>query len=99
MTKIFSSLSIAGALLIGTAVGAYADNSTYIYLGKGQWTDAQLQAAASHCDQQYGAVMNGAVTSPQYKSCMLKQGWRYDHTTREKLYPDPNHREVEDEQH
>jgi len=22
---------------------------------------------------------------------MLKQGWRYDHTTRDKLYHDPNH--------
>jgi hypothetical protein len=89
MTKT-SSLLIAGTLLIGTAT-AYADNSTYVYLGKGQWTDAELQAAARHCDQLYGEVKNGAVTSPQYKKCMLKQGWRYDHTTREKLYHDPNH--------
>jgi hypothetical protein len=85
------SLLIAGALLLGTAATAQADNSVYIWLGKGQWTDAQLQAAASHCDQLYGEVMNGKATSPQYKSCMLKQGWRYDHTTREKYYADPNH--------
>jgi hypothetical protein len=84
-------LLITCALLVGTAVGAHADNSTYIWLGKGQWTDAELQAAARHCDGLYGEVKNGAVTSPQYKTCMLKQGWRYDHTTRDKLYHDPNH--------
>jgi hypothetical protein len=91
-----ASLLIAGAVLISTAAAADAadaDNSVYIYLGKGQWTDAELQAAAGHCDQLYGQVMNGAATSSRYKQCMLKQGWRYDHTTREKLYHyhDPNH--------
>jgi len=89
-------LIIAGALLIGTAVSAYADNSTYIHVGKGSWTDAELQAAADRCDQQYGPVMNGTVTSAKYKSCMLKQGWRYDHTTRdrtarEQFFTDPDY--------
>jgi hypothetical protein len=68
-------LSIACALLVGTAVGAHADNSTYIWLGKGQWTDAELQAAARHCDGLYGEVKNGAVTPPNIRhACSSKAG-------------------------
>src|SRR5580704_2824040 len=81
---------IAIALALSSAVGAQADTSTYVWQGKGQWNDAQLQAAAQVCDQRYGVVENGAVTSANYKRCMLGQGWKYGGTAREKTYTDPN---------
>ena len=63
--------------VLGAVIGARADTSTYYWQGKGPWNDAQLQAAAQVCDQHYGVVENGAVTSANYKRCMLKQGWKY----------------------
>jgi hypothetical protein len=81
---------LAALFALSTVAGAHADTSTYIWKGKGPWTDAQLQAAAQVCDGQYGVVMNGAITSPQYKRCMLKQGWRYQGTARVKTYIDPD---------
>jgi hypothetical protein len=74
-------LVLAGALVL-TAFAAHADTSTYVWLGKGQWTDAKLQAAAHVCDLRFGVVENGAITSASYKSCMLKQGWKYQSTAR-----------------
>ena len=86
-------LLIAAALVL-TSVAAHAGTSTYVWLGKGQWTDAKLQAAAHVCDQRFGVVENGAITSASYKSCMLKQGWRYQSTARgaarENNYTDPD---------
>ena len=73
-----------------TVAGARADTSTYVWQRKGEWNDAMLQAATQVCDQQVGVVMNGAVTSAAYKRCMLKQGWRYRSTAREKTYIDPD---------
>jgi hypothetical protein len=80
---------LAGSLALSAVAGARADTSTYYWQGKGRWSDAQLQAAAQVCDQQYGVVQNGAVTSAAYKRCMLRQGWRYQGTAREKTYIDP----------
>jgi hypothetical protein len=76
------------ASLVLTSVAARADTSTYYWLGKGQWQDAKLQAAARVCDQRYGAVQNGATTSANYKRCMLRQGWQYGSTARDTI--DPN---------
>jgi hypothetical protein len=84
---------IVAVLFASTALaGAHADTSTYYWQGKGQWSDAQLQAAAQVCDQRYGVVENGAITSAPYKRCMLKQGWRYQGTAREnsRSYIDPD---------
>jgi hypothetical protein len=82
---------ILGALLaLGTVAGAHADTSTYYWQGKGQWNDARLQAAARICDQRYGVVENGALTSANYKKCMLRQGWKYGSTARENTYIDPD---------
>lgn len=80
---------LAGLFALSTVAGAHADTSTYVWQGKGQWSDAQLQAAAQVCDQRYGVVENGAVTSGNYKRCMLKQGWRYQSTAREKTFINP----------
>jgi hypothetical protein len=70
MKRIF----IATAFALGAVVSAHADTSTYYWQGKGGRADEQLQAAARLCDQRYGVVENGAITSANYKRCMLKQG-------------------------
>ena len=74
--------------VLGAVIGARADTSTYYWQGKGPWNDAQLQAAAQVCDQHYGVVENGAITSANYKRCMLKQGWKYGSTARVQTYID-----------
>jgi hypothetical protein len=81
---------LAVALAMSGVAGAHADTSTYVWQRKDPWNDTQLQAAAQVCDQQYGVVQNGAITSAPYKRCMLKQGWRYQSTAREKTYIDPD---------
>ena len=74
--------------ILASVVCAHADTSTYVWLGKGQWTNETLQAAAQVCDQRYGAVQNGEVTSSRYKNCMLQQHWKYQSTARENIDPD-----------
>jgi hypothetical protein len=81
---------IAMAFALGAVVSAHADTSTYYWQGKGGWTDEQLQAAARLCDQRYGVVENGAITSANYKRCMLKQGWKYGSTARVRTYISPD---------
>jgi hypothetical protein len=83
-------LLLAISLTLSAVVSAHADTSTYYWQGKGQWSDAQLQAAAQVCDRRYGVVMNGATTSAKYKRCMLQQGWKYGSTARQKTYIDPD---------
>jgi len=81
-------LIVVASLFLVSA--AHADTSTYYWTGKGEWTDAQLQAAAQACDQRYGPVMNGESTSARYKACMRQQGWRYQGTKRERYWIDPD---------
>jgi hypothetical protein len=81
-------LITAAALLLGTALAAHADTS--VYTSRQGKSDAELQAAGAACDQQLGPVMNGAVTSPQYKRCMAGYGWRYQRTLRGRSNPDPH---------
>jgi len=90
MEAIMKRTILAIALALSSAVGAHADTSTYVWQGKGPWTDAQLQSAAQVCDQHYGVVENGAITSANYKRCMLKQGWKYGGTARVKTFIDPD---------
>jgi hypothetical protein len=86
MKRIF----IATAFALGAVVSAHADTSTYYWQGKGGRTDEQLQAAARLCDQRHGVVENGAITSANYKRCMLKQGWKYGNTARVRTYISPD---------
>ena len=86
MKRIF----IATAFALGAVVSAHADTSTYYWQGKGGRADEQLQAAARLCDQRYGVVENGAITSANYKRCMLKQGWKYGNTARVRTYMGPD---------
>ena len=83
-------IMIATAFASGAVVSAHADTSTYYWQGKGGRADEQLQAAARLCDQRYGVVENGAITSANYKRCMLKQGWKYGNTARVRTYISPD---------
>ena len=88
MKTLLITVAMLTSAAILTSVSAQADTSTYIWLGKGQWTDENLQAAAAVCDRKYGMVQNVEVTSSRYKSCMLQQHWRYQSTARENIDPD-----------
>ena len=90
MEAAMKRIILAGLFALSTVAGAHADTSTYVWQGKGQWSDGELQGAAQVCDQRYGVVENGAVTSGNYKRCMLKQGWKYQSTAREKTFIDPD---------
>jgi hypothetical protein len=79
---------LAATLLCCTVVGARADTSIYDDLRK--QGDQALNAASDYCDQRFGAVLNGEVTPPQYKKCMLSRGWRYRRTDRVRTWIDPD---------
>jgi hypothetical protein len=90
MEVVMKRILLSIAFVLTAVAGAHADTSTYIWQGKGPWSDAQLQAAAQVCDQRYGVIENGAVTSASYKRCMLNQNWKYQSTARVKTYIDPD---------
>ena len=82
-------------LLAGSAMGAHADNDIYNNILKQPRGDEALHADAVVCDAEFGAPQNGTVTSRQYTRCMLRHGWRFSHTIRERAkrddrYPDPD---------
>ena len=79
---------IVAVALILISGAAHADTSTYVWQGKGPWSDADLQAAARVCDGRFGVVQNGDVTSSAYKRCMLNQKWKYQSTARVRSYID-----------
>jgi hypothetical protein len=88
-------LSLVAMLLLGSALGAHADNDVYNNITRHPRSDEALQADTSACSRMLGAPQSGVPTSRQYKSCMLAHGWRYSHTvrerpTREHMYPDPD---------
>jgi len=76
-------LVLVSVLLLGGAIAAHADTSTYTYTSKTPRSDADLQAAGDYCDQRLGQVHNGEITPPRYKQCMLSRGWRYQSTARD----------------
>jgi hypothetical protein len=78
-------LLIGAGLVLGTVLTAHADNA--IYTSRRSAGDAELQAAGRACDQQFGAVSNGATTSAPYKRCMAGFGWRYQRTIRGRSAP------------
>jgi hypothetical protein len=88
-------LSLIAALLLGSAINAYADNDVYNNALKQPRGDHALHADTAICDAQVGAPENGVPTSRQHKSCMRARGWRFSHTIREQVkrddgYPDPD---------
>jgi hypothetical protein len=90
-------LSLMTLLLLGSVLGAHADNDIYTNTQKQARGDDALHADNAVCDAQFGAPQNGTLTSRDYKRCMLGRGWRFSHTVRERtaqsrngMYPDPD---------
>jgi len=81
---------IASLLLLGSVIAAHADKSIYDDIRKQNRGDDVLNVDAEYCDQRVGPVMNGDVTPPQYKKCMLSRGWRYRNTERQRTWIDPD---------
>jgi len=81
-------LVLVTLLLLGGGIAAHADTSTYT--SKIPRSDADLQAAGDYCDQRLGPVHNGEITPMKYRQCMLRRGWRYQGTTREHTWIDPD---------
>jgi hypothetical protein len=77
-------------LLVGGIVAAHADSDIYDNVAKTPRGDFELQADTAFCTQKLGAPQNGVPTSRAYKRCMASRGWRFNHTKREYLYPDPD---------
>ncbi len=82
--------AVACLLLLGSVAAAKADKSIYDDMRKQHRSDDALNVDAEYCDQRVGAVMNGDVTPPQYKKCMLSRGWKYRRTERERTWIDPD---------
>ena len=77
------------SVLLSGVVSAHADTATYTSTsGRGAYSE--MMEVGQVCDQRLGAVQNGEATSPAYKKCMLAGGWRYQSTTREHTWIDPD---------
>lgn len=72
------------ALLLAGALTAQADTDVYNNTAKFARGDFELQADTNACSLEFGAPQNGTTTPRQFKQCMLKRGWRYQHTVRER---------------
>jgi len=88
-------LVLIALLLSGSVMRAHADNDFYNNILKQPRGGDALHADAAVCDAEFGAPQNRTVTSRQYRRCMLRHGWRYGHTIRERAkrddrYPDPD---------
>jgi hypothetical protein len=65
------------------------ETTTYIPIGGGPRTEADLQAAIQACDHAYGPGQN--PNGPRnFNACLQAQGWRLAYTTRDGEYPDPD---------
>jgi hypothetical protein len=70
-------LGLIAALLIGSAIPAYADTDIWTNVLKPKRGDDALNVDSGSCDAQLGAPQNGTVTSAEYKRCMRARGWRF----------------------
>lgn len=83
-------LFLIALLLAGTVTVARADQDVYDNVAKTQRGDFELQNDTNYCNNKIGAPQNGTLTPAAYKRCMLSRGWRFNHTKKEYLYPDPD---------
>jgi hypothetical protein len=83
-------LGLVALLLSCGMLNAYADHDLYDNVAKARRGDDVLRADTNYCSQMLGAPQNGTPTSRAYKRCMLARGWRFHHTARERMYPDPD---------
>ena len=79
------STILAVALVLVGAFSAQADVDVWSPMARHD----DLEAATRACDQQVGPNRNNVPTSAQYKRCMVRHGWRYDHTRRIPTWIDP----------
>jgi hypothetical protein len=66
-----------------------ADTSIYDDIRKQHRSVDALNADAAYCDERLGAILDGEITPPAYKQCMMSRGWRYRVTNRAKTWIDP----------
>ena len=66
-------LMLTAVLLAGGVTAARPD--TDVWSGKG--SNADLDAADGSCRQQFGPNPPGVPTSPEYKGCMRRLGWKF----------------------
>ena len=83
------TIIISMLLLLGGALTAQADTSIYRNISKQPRGDQELQVATQYCTARIGPDRNGVRTSPQFKRCMLGQGWRWRRT--QVVKKDPSH--------
>jgi hypothetical protein len=76
---------LAAALVLAGAFAAHADVDGWSPMARHD----DLDAASDACDQAAGKNMNDVRTSPQYKRCMARHGWRHAYTRREPTWIDP----------
>ncbi len=85
-------LVLAILVLAASAAGADADTdhwtSTLKHPPAGQARSAAIDG--DYCNQVAGPNLNGRPTPPAFKRCMASRGWRYQGTTREKTWIDPD---------
>jgi hypothetical protein len=79
---------LAAALVVASAICAQADVDGWKPTTKNT-SDAAMNAASDACEQQVGPNLDGVPTSPQFKQCMAKHGWRYQYTRRVPTWIDP----------
>jgi len=84
------STVLAAAIFFAGACAAHADVDVWSPLNKRASSNADMNAASDACEMQVGRNLNGVPTSPQFKRCMARHGWRYDHTRREPTWTDPD---------
>jgi hypothetical protein len=81
---------LATALFLAGAFGAQADNNVWTDTTRHARGDDAVGADAAFCEQRVGPDLNGVPTSPQFKRCMQRRGWRFVQTKREHTWVDPD---------
>jgi hypothetical protein len=83
---------LAVALVLAGAFAAQADVDGWTPVTKHARSggDGDMAAASDACELQVGRNLNGVPTSPQFKRCMARHGWRYAYTRREHTWVDPD---------
>jgi hypothetical protein len=84
-------LALVALLLLGGAISAQADTDHWTDIKKGRPdADYALRIDSDYCGQTAGPNLSGHPTPPAFKRCMASRGWRYQSTTVEKTWIDPD---------
>jgi hypothetical protein len=85
-------LLIVAALFISSAAHAQNYKNVWDDIRK-PWRpnsemDAAVQADSKSCNAEVGKLHG--VATPQYKNCMLRHDWKFDHATKSPAAPSPS---------